>query len=485
MIPLKGFAPDVDPHIPGVITECSNMMPVAEGFRTSPSPVGIGYSALSSACKGAALLKQLDGTTRLVAGENDALWSAASGSWTDRTRTSGGAYSVGTSDRWRFAQFGNVSIAAAKSDTLQYWSTGTDFENITGAPKADLVCTVAGFVMLANTNDGTYGDQADRWWCSAIYDHTDWTPAISTQCTTGRLVDTPGRITALKPLGDKVIAYKENAIYVGSYVGAPLVWSWSLVTNDIGAPTHESVIDAGSFHLFIGNNDEIYVFDGSYPIPIGNEIKDWFFLDLDKTYAYRIDGIHDKERSNVIWFYPSDGSGSVLDSALIYNYKYKRWGHASYNIEVAVNVVGDGVTYESIGTLYSTYDDLPEIAMDSPYWQASSEVLGVFDTTHTIKTMTGVGGTMTLTTGYLGDDQLYTLARRVRPRFSDAPATGTLNTYYRNESGEADTIDKTVTMSNGKFDFLRSARWHKLKFTFTGDCEISGFAADIRPSGSE
>ena len=50
---------------------------------------------------------------------------------------------------------------------------------------------------------GTYGDQPDRWWCCAIGNTSDWTPAVATQCATARLTDAPG--DSLRPDGGRLV----------------------------------------------------------------------------------------------------------------------------------------------------------------------------------------------------------------------------------------------------------------------------------------
>ena len=127
---------------------------------------------------------------RFFVGTVSQISEGVAGAWSNVSRGLG--YSVG-GNRWRFAQFGNDSVAANKSCVLQR-STGASFADLV-APKASFCETVAGFVILADCNDaGTglatgFGDQSDRWWCCGINDVTTWTPSLATQCASGRLVD--------------------------------------------------------------------------------------------------------------------------------------------------------------------------------------------------------------------------------------------------------------------------------------------------------
>ena len=160
---FAGYAPDLDPKTPGVLTDCTALVPSLRGMKGAPSPQTRLLPALAAACRGAALLRKLDDSTRLFAGSSAKLYEAGSTSWTDRTRAAGGDYALGTGNSWRFAQRGDVSFAAAKSDILQSSSSGAFANNAADAPKAAIVEIANGFIFLFDVNDqGAIFDSADR-----------------------------------------------------------------------------------------------------------------------------------------------------------------------------------------------------------------------------------------------------------------------------------------------------------------------------------
>jgi hypothetical protein len=198
LVQIQGYAPDLPQNTPGVLVDCTNMVPTIRGMKGAPNvqdPSGIS-GALAATCQGAVSLRKLDESVRVFAGTGTKLYEIAGGSWTDRTRASGGDYSLSSDIRWRFTQFGNVSIAASKSETLQASTTGA-FADIAGAPKAGVVEVVGQFVFLGDTDEGTFGDSPNRVWWSAKGDHTDWTPSIATECATLLITSTPGKIREL------------------------------------------------------------------------------------------------------------------------------------------------------------------------------------------------------------------------------------------------------------------------------------------------
>jgi len=340
--------------------------------------------------------------------------------------------------------------------------------------------------MLADTNEATYGDQSDRWWCSAYLDHTDWTPAVSTQCTTGRLVDAPGPIRAMRTFGSGYVAYKDKAIFVGRYVGAPAVWDWDKVPGEIGTFSQDCVVNIGSAHAFIGQ-DDFYLFDGARPVPIGGPIREWFFSTFDISKGYRAIGTYNHSTGNIWWWYCSKStSGSDPDQAVIYNVRSQKWGKYSKTVEAVSVYYSSGVTYEGLGTLYSTYEDLPtDISYDSPYWTAANPVLAIIETDHILYTLTGTAGNTSLTAHNIGDEQQFSTISRVIPRFHVEPSSSSIEYSYDNTHGDGFTLLNTYTYADGRYDLMNSARWHSVTLNFSGNIEILGIDPQLIPDGTE
>lgn len=481
------FAPDAPPTTPEVLTAVE-MIPSMTGYKAAASGLSAGYSALAASPLGAALLLQLDGNYRIFAGTGTRLYEASGSSWTDRS-AGGVAYST-TASPWRFAAFGNTSLAANKVAALQYSNSGA-FAAVT-APKAALVEVCQGFVILADCDDtgaglGTsYGDQPHRWWCGQSFNATGtFAPSVTTQATTGLLVDAPGKITALKRLGGNCIAYKGRSIFIGTYVGPPVVWQWQLVPGDIGAPSQESVVSIGTAHVFIGYED-IYLFDGSRPVPIGAGVKTWFFNRLNKSYAHLIQGSHDAVNGLVYWAYPS-GQSTSCDSVLVYNYKTQRFGHITLSTPCMAQTVSAAVTYDNFASALgvTNYDDVPAIPYDSPFFQAGAPVVAYFDTSFVLKTLTGTAGSSSLTTGLIGEDQQVSLCWRVRPRFRTPPSSASIVPSGYFQHGATASVGASAAINGDRFDVLQSARWHAFAMSFTGECDIEGVLPSLRKQGQE
>jgi hypothetical protein len=486
LVKFEGYAPDADPTMPGVLTDCNALLPSLKGFRAAPSAQSAGIDTLSAPCLGAAALQKLDESTRVIAGTSTKLYEISGTTWTDRSTTAG--YSLGADQRWRFAQFGDVALAAAKTENLQASTTAAFSLAGAAAPKASIVETVGQFVMLADTNETTYGDSPDRWWCSAIADYTDWVPAISTQCATGRLTSVPGKIRAMRRFGDQVIAYKQRGMFRGVYVGAPLVWEFAEIPGNVGAMTQEAIVNVGTpedpRHIFMGFED-FYTFDGSRPIPIGtNRVKENVFGDLNRDYSENCIALHDSANSLVFFFYPVADSTSP-DKCVVYNYRTGKWGRDDRQIQAALEYIQPSITYAGLGSAYGTYGALPNVSYASSLFIAGSPIPAVFSTTNVLQTLNAAPTTWGYTTGDIGDDMLEVFVSRVKPRFITNPSSGTQINYYRQSLGDSLSSDASATLNDSRFDCLREARWHRFAHSFIGAGEVTALNLVTAGAGSE
>lgn len=480
---LLGFAPDADPTIAGVLTDCVNFIPYEQGMKGAPTGLTpSGVPALAAACNGAVVVTKLDDTRRIFAGTQTKLYELSGGSWAD---VSTGSYTGGVDTRWSFTQFGNSTIAANLTDVIQR-STGAGFAPLGYALKAKIVFSVGAFVMALNTSDGTYGVTPDRWWCCASYDDSSWTPSVSTLATTGRLVSAPGQITAGGKLGEYAIVYKDKAIYVGQFVGAPAVWDWVQVPGgDAGCVGQDAWCDVGGAHFVVGQ-DNIWIFDGSRPAPIATgQVRQWFYNNSNPSYRYKIQCVFDRF-NNVVWAcFPSSNS-TVCDKALVYHLATKQWGLVNITVEALLNYVSAGATIDGMDAVSGTIDGLSAYSFDSQFWLTGGRALSAFNTSHQLQLLNGTTGTSGYTTGDAGDDDVVSLLSKIRLRFAPGykPAAASVETFYKMTEGDSLTSGSAGTLNDGKFDVLQSARYHRAAFTFTGDVRVLAMGAVLTPQGS-
>jgi hypothetical protein len=486
VIKLLGYMPDVDRTTPGALMECVSYVPSIRGMKAAPSPVtGTLSSALAAECRGASVLTKIDNSNRFFAGTATKLYEGGATSWSDVTRAAGGDYTLASSDRWCFAQFGNVSLACAKSDTMQFSNGSGAFANIAGGIKSAVMDTVGEFIVAGNTNEGTYGDCPNRWWVTP--DYADWTPSIGNRIATGTIASSAGGIKAIKRFGESVVIYKESSMFLGRPVGPPLIFAATEISGEIGAPSQDAVAYIGTEseprHIFMGY-DDFYLFDGARPIKIGAPVRKTVFSDINRAFSYKCSTLHDRFNSLVYFYYPSVQAGA-LDRCVVYDYKSDRWGRDDRTVEAVMQYGAVAFTYDDLGSLLATYDTSAAYTYDSQFFVSNNKIPAIFNSSHVLQLLVGVGSNGSLTPADIGDEALMHTVSRATPRWQKKPTEATLTNFYRSQIDEPWEQDYTVSMSEGRFDFMREARWHKVQINTVGESEISDLRLNIIEGGEE
>lgn len=488
-VKIQGFAPDMDITSPGIITGGTAFIPTINGISPPMSLVSAGYAALAATCTGTTVVRLLDDSRRLFAGTQTKLYEGSGTSWTDQSGAS--TFTGGIDNRWRFAQFGNDTIATNYTDAMQVSTSSGAFSALGGTPpKAAIIETCQGFVMAFDYNDGV-NVYHDGWWCSALRNDASWSPSIATQAENGRLLDTPGSIRAARAMGDVMVAYKERSMYLGFNDGPPVIWRWQLVPGDIGAVSQEAVVNVlinnAPAQIFAGF-DGFYVFDGTRPISIGDPLKNWYNRTASAQYRYRIRTMHDRTNQTV-YFYLPDSSGN-LTFCVPYNYRRNTWGYlASIDpIQAALEYLSEGITYNTLGSFYSTYDSLPAISYDSPFWTSGAPVPSVFGSNSTLQSYTGTPAASGFYCGYTGDENMFNTLVRVRPRFNSYP-TGAVSCnvlYTQNIGDQSPSTIATSNLNNGKMDVMKSSKWFAPQISVaSGNYELTGYDLLFEGDGEE
>ena len=479
---LIGFAPDAEPRTPGIMTECQNIVPYEKGFRSAPLPQAVGLPALAAECRGSAVVRDLATNARLFAGTPAKLYEAASTSWTDVSSSTAG-YSLGDEDRWSFTQFGNASLAATPTKRIQRSTTGA-FSEITNAPKAYIIESATNFVLAFHTDETTYGDSPDRWWCCALYNDQDWAPAVATQATTGRILDGQGGFTAAKRFGSDMVAYKERGVFVGRYSGAPVVWQWTPVSEDVGCVGPEAVAVTSIGHVFVGS-DNIYLFDGTRPVPLATDtVRQWWLDNSSAQYRRRTKLLWDRF-SNLVWIYfPSATSSGLADYCLVFHALTRRWGRSDATVESVLTYISNGgVTFDGTSDTIVDFETGPTFTFDSVRWLSQSESPAVFTSSHQLQTLTAAPAASSFTTGDMGNALEATMCNGVRLQSSLSSDIIDCVGFTRQTAG-ANSIQRCVAdLNDGSFDVRQTARYHIFRFDFSGDNRFSAMELDLLPAG--
>jgi len=156
-------------------------------------------------------------------------------------------------------------------DPVMYYFLGV-VQDLPGLPSPTTCGAIAvfhEFVLLANTTEGgTHLPHRIRQ--SDFGDPTEWTTGIA---AIYNLLDTDDAILALVTLGPWMIAYREQSIMRGSYLGVlNEILFWEYMTQLEGAQSQGAVANVGGEHVVVGHSG-VYAYQGGYTLDaIGEQI---------------------------------------------------------------------------------------------------------------------------------------------------------------------------------------------------------------------
>lgn len=535
---MLDFRPDLPWDTPGMVTAVADMMPTAKGYKTYFYPAAaIGGATLTLGASESHIntlyatqwLSQPGGI--LIGGTNKALYVITSGgSYIDVSKSGGYAlagstyqYGQDAAAAFDICSFGDVLIAAHKSIVPQYRSAldltvSTLFANLgttSTPPKASVCATASNFLFLGDLNStwgtviSTAGTRDMVAW-SAIGDHQNWNnDPTGNQSSFQQFVDTPGPITALAPLGDAIVVFKANAMYLGRYVGAGSnspIWAFERISGQIGCLGPRSVVDIGGRLVFAGI-DDVYIFDGSRPQSITAGIRETHIT--GKTNFGGVTPMrlaHDRPNGCVYI------ASAFANGLLVWSYKYDKWGQ--------LGVTGNGSsTPGGLSSTDATYiafcktnvDDFRSITATTFGGSASNNHQNLYSlfafpaaasggnpTTCGLWNRLSGGNYSTsasLTTGSFGNEIKLTKFVRLTPKMhlSSAGSVASCVFYTGRHANNLSSVTAPATVSAGatdtfRFDLLTgaaAANWAQFKITFgQGAGEIVDVIVDGSPAGT-
>ena len=402
------------------------------------------------------------------------------------TANTSGGYVGSSESRWSFCQFGDTTMASNLADPMQEKKKGASvFSAVPTAPKAKVIVSANNnFVLAFNTNEGTYGPSPDRWWCCAQNNQDDWAPNVSTGANTGRLIAGQGPITAAGTLGDYVVAYKKESLFLGSFVGSPVQWQWNMIPGGTaGCIGQDAWCNIGGAHFIVGG-DMFWIFDGTRPQPFGlGNTRDWFYQNSSPVWRYRTQAIYDKINKLVRIAYPSVSSTGQLDATLTVNIATTFWSRDDNLLASFINFVQPGTTIDGMNTYAATINALPNVPVDSPFWSAGGESASYFDNTGKLWNLSGTTQASYIVTGDVGDDDGVSMIDHFRIRYSLRPKTASCTGQYKMNEGDAFVPGPVNAINDGKFDIRQSARFHRFRVDMTGAHTETAYDAQPRKAG--
>ena len=155
----------------------------------------------------------------------------------------------------------------------------------------------------------------------------EWTPATYNQ--SGEQVLSLGSyIIAGLNTRQEILIWTDRAVYSMQYIGAPFVFSFSLLMDNVSIASAYAAITVNGAVYWMGN-DKFYVYNGTVS-PLPCTVRKYVFSNLNNIQAAQVVCGQNEQFNEIWWFYPSQTS-NVNDSYVIYNYAENLWYYGTLN----------------------------------------------------------------------------------------------------------------------------------------------------------
>lgn len=398
------------------------------------------YTALSARVQGGFYSIDSASNTGIWAGTAAKLFLLLSGlAFSDVSKV--GGYNLAAGEFWEFEQVGQRVMAWNIADPIQSYVIGASalFADLAAAaPKARHGGMVANFLMLGNTNDGTFGLQPDGLWWSALGDVTSWpTPATSAaaavQSGRGNISGKGGWVQRIVPRVGTLdaIIVQERQVSRCLYVGSPDVFTFQPMEGARGTRAPYSIAVFGGTMYYLGE-DGFYANDGTSSTPIGSgQIDEYFYADVNLSLIARTLSVIDPINKLYITAYCSNASSGNFDKLLIYSFAAQRWAPPTeVTLEFLTRLGSVGYTLEDLDAFGNV--DTITTSFDSRFWTGNgTPILSAFDTSHRAGVFSGSTLEAILETGDVDLDSARLLTQSVRPLVQGSAADITCAYGYR------------------------------------------------------
>jgi hypothetical protein len=231
---------------------------------------------------------------------------------------------------WSQDNFGEDLIFAPRGGPIYYWpasgigsARGVSLSGLLGASDVPtiqnyvFVSDVSRFVFAFGCND--YGSSTQdamliRW--SDQESATNWTPDATTQAGSVRLSRGSKIVTCLQTR-QEIVTWTDSAVYSLQYVGAPAIWSTTLVGDNISIIS-QNAASLGSGVVYWMGVDKFYKYDGRVQT-LRCDLRQFIFNDINLDQNQQVFSGTNEGFNEVWWFYCSAGS-TAIDRYVVYNY---------------------------------------------------------------------------------------------------------------------------------------------------------------------
>jgi hypothetical protein len=263
-------------------------------------------------------------------------------------------------DTWGSGAWGEASSAPVVTSTLRLWGTDNFGEDLlynvrdggiyywdasaasplnqrgvtlSSLPGANTTPTIAKQVLVSDRDRhiiafgcddefsiGTQDPMLIRF--SSQESLTDWASTATNTAGSLRLSSGSEIVTAIETR-QQVLVFTDTTLYAMQFLGPPFTFGVNTLSEGITIQSPGAAAAVQDRVFWMGKN-EFYVYTGAVErLPC--TVRTFVFDELDQTQAEKVVAGVNSSFGEVWWFYPSVGSGGVVDRYVVYNYEGGTW----------------------------------------------------------------------------------------------------------------------------------------------------------------
>ena len=217
------------------------------------------------------------------------------------------------------ASSGNYSFSYAGG----FVPTST-YQVITSAIQEFVICFGAN-PYSPNNDATTFNPMLVRW--SDQANPYQWVPTVTNQ--SGEYTLSNGSyIMGARATRQEILVWTDSCIYSMQYLGAPYVWGFQVLMDNISVMSPNSMITVNNVTYWMGR-DRFYMYSGRVEV-LPCALRQYIFADINQDQAYQVFAGANEAYNEVWWYYVSQSSGgTTIDKYVIYNYLDRVWYYGS------------------------------------------------------------------------------------------------------------------------------------------------------------
>jgi len=259
-------------------------------------------------------------------------WSA--GFWGEGYWGIGGSTTIALR-LWSQNNFGEDLIFGSRGGAMYYWEAASGLATrgvpVTGLVGASDVPIVQNFILVSDISRFVFALGCNEIG-SAVQDPllvrwsdqesvVDWTPAPTNQSGSLRFSHGSAIQTAVQTR-QEVLVFTDTALYSMQYVGAPIVWSATLLGDNLSCVGPNAVSLASGVTYWMGV-DKFYKYDGTVQT-LKCDLRQHVFSNINIQQAQQVFSGTNEGFNEIWWFYCSANSTTV-DLYVVFNYTENIW----------------------------------------------------------------------------------------------------------------------------------------------------------------